>query len=64
MRIGTRAVQVGARLLINVVTQVRFSQDVSKSFGYDISLVQPMYYNDNGQGSATGAPQTANASGG
>lgn len=45
------------------VTQVRFSQDVSKSFGYDISLVQPMYYNDNGQGSATGAPQTTNAAG-
>jgi len=38
------------------VTQVRFSQDVSKSFGYDISLVQPMYYFDSGTGSATGAP--------
>jgi len=29
-------------------TQVRFSQDVSKTFGYDISLVQPQYYWDNG----------------
>jgi hypothetical protein len=38
------------------VTQVRFSQDVSKAFGYDISLVQPMYYWDSGTGSATGAP--------
>ena len=37
-------------------TQVRFSQDVSKAFGYDISLVQPMYYWDSGKGSATGAP--------
>jgi hypothetical protein len=37
-------------------TQIRFSQDVSKAFGYDISLVQPMYYQDSGVGSATGAP--------
>ena len=28
--------------------QVRFSQDISKAFGYDFSLVQPQYYNDNG----------------
>ena len=28
--------------------QVRFSQDISKAFGYDISLVQPEYYTDNG----------------
>jgi hypothetical protein len=37
-------------------SQIRFSQDVSKAFGYDISLVQPMYYQDSGVGSATGAP--------
>ena len=39
--------------------QVRFSQDISKTFGYDISLVQPDYYVDNGTGqvaiTATGA---------
>jgi hypothetical protein len=36
-------------------TQVRFSQDISKAFGYDFSLVQPQYYNDNGLGTvATG----------
>jgi hypothetical protein len=43
--------------------QIRFSQDVSKAFGYDISLVQPHYYYDNGLGSvssssATGAIQS------
>jgi hypothetical protein len=27
-------------------TQIRFSQDISKVFGYDISLVQPQYYTD------------------
>ena len=27
-------------------TQVRFSQDVSKTFGYDISFVQPVYYTE------------------
>ena len=32
--------------------QVRFSQDISKTFGYDISLVQPDYYVDNGTGQA------------
>ena len=29
-------------------TQVRFSQNVSRAFSYDISLVQPIYYQDNG----------------
>ncbi len=42
--------------------QVRFSQDISKAFGYDFSLVQPMYYQDNGTGtvaaSAAGAQQS------
>jgi hypothetical protein len=42
-------------------TQVRFSQDVSKTFGYDISLVQPQYYFDNGTGTATGGPGTVGA---
>jgi len=42
-------------------TQVRFSQEISKAFGYDISLVQPQYYQDNGTGSLTGAPGTTNA---
>jgi hypothetical protein len=27
-------------------TQIRFSQNISKAFGYDISLVQPQYYTD------------------
>jgi hypothetical protein len=39
--------------------QVRFSQDVSKTFGYDISLVQPIYYQDNGTGIV--APTTLGA---
>ena len=30
--------------------QLRFSQDISKAFGYDFSLVQPQYYTDNGLG--------------
>ena len=30
--------------------QVRFSQDISKTFGYDLSLVQTDYYVDNGTG--------------
>jgi hypothetical protein len=34
----------------NRSAQVRFSQDISKTFGYDISLVQTAYYNDNGTG--------------
>ena len=45
--------------------QIRFSQDVNKSFGYDISVVESQYYWDTGIGSATGAPigspSTANA---
>jgi hypothetical protein len=42
--------------------QIRFSQDVSKSFGYDISLVQPHYYYDNGVSGPT-VPATAGAIG-
>ena len=42
--------------------QVRFSQNISKAFGYDFSLVQPQYYQDNGLGtvsaSAVGAQQS------
>ena len=41
--------------------QVRFSQEVNKTFGYDISLVQPQYYFDNGIGTVTGAPGTVGA---
>jgi len=39
-------------------TQVRFSQDVNKSFGYDISLVQPHYYFDTGTGPVSSASTT------
>jgi hypothetical protein len=39
--------------------QVRFSSDPSKAFGYDISLVQPQYYQDNGLGQvASGGNQS------
>jgi hypothetical protein len=38
--------------------QVRFSQDISKAFGYDISLVQPQYYQDNGLLGTVGAKQS------
>lgn len=38
--------------------QVRFSQDISKAFGYDISLVQPTYYQDNGLLGTVGASQS------
>ena len=41
-------------------TQIRFSQEVSKTFGYDISLVQPHYFYDNGVSGAT-ASTTAGA---
>jgi hypothetical protein len=30
------------------VAQIRFSQDISKTFGYDITLAEPFYYTDNG----------------
>lgn len=39
--------------------QVRFSQDISKAFGYDISLVQPMYYTDTNQRSFATIPMVA-----
>jgi hypothetical protein len=39
--------------------QVRFSQDISKTFGYDISFVQPMGYVDNGRLSVPTFPLTA-----
>ena len=38
--------------------QVRFSADVNKTFGYDISLVQPQYYQDNGLLGTVGAQQS------
>jgi hypothetical protein len=40
-------------------TQVRFSQDISKAFGYDISLVQPQYYTDTTQRSFATMPLIA-----
>ena len=40
-------------------TQVRFSQDVTKVVGYDISLVQPQYYTDTNQRSFATIPLVA-----